>query len=194
MITWVRHAQSTWNAQGLWQGHTDVPLSEQGEREATALRDWLAGSTFDAVYCSDLLRCRQTCQLALPDVEMMIDPRLREINFGVYEGKSRETLTPEEAEAVRRWWVEPYKEKLEGGESMNCLNLRVSDFLTGLPEECHIAVFTHGGVIRNAVWQVVGAPRGGAWSVQIDNTSLTVLEYTSTRTLVHRINDSAHLE
>ena len=124
---------------------------------------------------------------------MVIDKRLREINFGIYEGKSKSTLTTDEAEAVQRWWVEPYKEKLQGGESMTCLNQRVSDFLSELPQECDIAIFTHGGVIRNAIWQVVGIPVQGAWSVQIENASVTMLEYTSRRILVHGVNDSAHL-
>ncbi|MCA9779914.1 MAG: histidine phosphatase family protein [Candidatus Eremiobacteraeota bacterium] len=193
-ITWIRHGQSTWNAQGIWQGHTDVPLSELGRDQAAALGRRLGSQRFDAVYSSDLARSRQTCELALPDAEMVLDERLREINFGVYEGKSRETLTTEEAAAVKTWWVEPYVEKLQGGESMTCLNIRVSEFLAELPSECEVAIFTHGGVIRNALWQVVGVPVQGAWSVQIENTSVTVLEYTSERTLVHRVNDSAHLE
>ena len=185
-ITWIRHGQSTWNAEGKWQGHTDVPLSELGREQATALGRRLDPQRFDAVYSSDLTRSRQTCELALPKANMLLDKRLREINFGVYEGKSRDTLTT--------WWVEPYLEKLQGGESMTCLNTRVSEFLAELPAECEVAIFTHGGVIRNALWQVVGVPVQGAWSVQIENTSVTVLEYTSERTLVHRVNDSAHLE
>jgi broad specificity phosphatase PhoE len=192
-ITWIRHGQSTWNAEGIWQGHTDVPLSELGKEQAKALNPRLESRQFDAVYSSDLLRCQETCRLAMPDTEMVVDQRIREINFGIYEGKSKDTLTPEEAEAVQRWWVDPYNEKLKGGESMACLDERVAGFLTELPEECEVAIFTHGGVIRNAIWQIVGIPDKGAWSVQIDNTSVTVLEYTSRRTLVHRINDSAHL-
>lgn len=193
-ITWIRHGQSTWNAQGIWQGHTDVPLSELGRDQAAALGRRLGSQRFDAVYSSDLARSRQTCELALPDADMILDERLREIHFGVYEGKSRETLTTEEAAAVKTWWVEPYVEKLRGGESMTCLNTRVSEFLAELPAECEVAIFTHGGVIRNALWQVVGVPVQGAWSVQIENTSVTVLEYTSERVLMHRVNDCAHLE
>ena len=193
-ITWIRHGQSTWNAEGKWQGHTDVPLSELGREQATALGRRLDPQRFDAVYSSDLTRSRQTCELALPKANMLLDKRLREINFGVYEGKSRDPLTTSEAAAVKTWWVEPYLEKLQGGESMTCLNTRVSEFLAELPAECEVAIFTHGGVIRNALWQVVGVPVQGAWSVQIENTSVTVLEYTSERTLVHRVNDSAHLE
>jgi broad specificity phosphatase PhoE len=192
-ITWIRHAQSTWNAEGIWQGHTNVPLSELGESQARALRQRLKDRPFDLIYSSDLERCQRTCRLALPGAKMIVDKRLREINFGIYEGKSKNTLTAAQAEAVQCWWVDPYQEKLEGGESMACLNQRVGDFLSGLPQQCDIAIFTHGGVIRNAIWQIVGIPVQGAWSVQIENTSVTTLEYTSRRTLVHGINDCAHL-
>ena len=193
-ITWIRHGQSTWNALGKWQGHTDTPLSELGKAQARALAERLKDSAFDAVYSSDLERARETCRLALPTADMQIDERLREINFGIFEGCTWTSLSEEQAGAVERWWVEPYAEKLEAGESMTCLNDRVNEFLSELPESCNIAIFAHGGVIRNAIWQVVGPPSKASWSVQIANTSMTVLEYTPKKVLVHKINDSAHLE
>lgn len=77
---------------------------------------------------------------------------------------------------------------------MECVQARVNDFLTELPSTCEIAIFTHGGVIRNAIWQVVGKPVGGTWSVQVENTSLTVIEYTPRKSVIQRINDHAHLD
>lgn len=193
-ITWIRHGQSEWNAQGKWQGHTDTELSETGRQQALALRRRLEGSNFDTVYASDLKRAQATARLALPSSELIIEPRIREISFGVFEGRSWDTLQPQEAEFMKVWWVYPYAHQIEGGESMTCVNTRVSEFLEELPQETEIAIFTHGGVIRNAIWQVVGLPKEGGWSVQLDNTSLTVIEYLPEQAVIHRINDRAHLE
>ena len=193
-ITWIRHGQSEWNAQGRWQGHTDILLSERGQEQALALSRRLKGVEFDAVYSSDLQRALQTCRLALPCQDVRIDPRLREINFGIYEGNYWDGLTAGERSLVGEWWADPYRCKLEGGESMECVQARVAEFLDELPASCEIAVFTHGGVIRNAIWQVVGKPVGGSWSVQIENTSLTVMQYTENKSVIQRINDHAHLD
>lgn len=193
-ITWIRHGQSEWNAIGKWQGHTDTPLSKLGKQQASKLAKRLRGLKFDAVYSSDLQRAAETGRLALPETEIRIDSRLREINFGIYEGKTRESLTQEEQKSVFGWWANPYTRKLQGGESMECLNRRVFDWMQELPTEADICVFCHGGVVRNAVWQVVGKPMAGDWSVAVDNTSLTVIEYDSERNLVSRLNDAAHLE
>lgn len=193
-ITWVRHGQSIWNAEGRWQGHSDVALSDLGEQQARALSARLSQRTFDAVFSSDLLRSQQTCRLALPGAEMKIDARLREINFGVYEGQTWSSMDESQSNAVKTWWDEPYKNKLEGGESMDCLNQRVVEFLEELPAECEVAIFTHGGVVRNAVWQVVGPPLKGQWTIVIDNTSLTTIEYLTGKIRLHQVNDVAHLD
>lgn len=152
-----------------------------GERQAASLAPRLSQRTFDAIYSSDLLRSQQTCRLALPGAEMNIDSRLREINFGMYEGQTWSSVDESQSNAVKTWWDEPYENKLEGGESMDCLNRRVVEFLEELPAECEVAIFTHGGFVRNAVWQVVGPPVKGHWTIRIENTSLTTIEYLTIR-------------
>lgn len=193
-ITWIRHGESEWNAGKRWQGHTDIPLSEVGRRQARALARRLSRSEYDSVYCSDLSRALDTATIATGNRAPIVTPLLREIHFGIFEGKSPPILTDEERDEVDRWWASPYDFKLRGGESMECVDLRIREWMSCLPTECSVLVFTHGGVIRNALWQVVGKPSKANWSVAIDNTSLTEIEYTSDRTLIHRVNDTAHLQ
>lgn len=193
IITWVRHGQSEWNAIGRWQGHSDIPLSPLGEAQAKALKTRLRTQDFDLIYSSDLIRANQTGVLALPNSEIISDPRLREINFGIFEGQTSDGLSEEARKEVYSWWGRPYDSKLTEGESMQCLQDRVQDWMDELPKSCHVLVFTHGGVVRNAVWQIVGPPSNGEWSVVVDNTSLTVVEYGPKRNLLRVVNDSSHL-
>ena len=165
-----------------------------GRRQARALARRLKAEDFDLVFSSDLKRALETATLALPQAEVQTTPLLREVNFGVYEGQTMKTLDEQGREEVLAWWKAPYSHKLKGGESMECLNKRVESWMSELPEEGRIAVFAHGGLIRNAVWQIVGKPTSGEWSVAIENTSLTVIEYGPQRTLLQRVNDRAHLE
>ncbi|MCA9797558.1 MAG: histidine phosphatase family protein, partial [Candidatus Eremiobacteraeota bacterium] len=73
-VWWIRHGQSTWNEEGRWQGHADVPLTELGRQQARSLQARLAGIGFDQVFSSDLERASQTASLALPDRRVQLDP------------------------------------------------------------------------------------------------------------------------
>jgi probable phosphoglycerate mutase len=84
----VRHGETDWNAEGKLQGHTDRPLNDYGRRQAQALADRLAGESIDAVYASDLSRARETAEIlgAKLGLPVLVDPDLREKNWGNWEG------------------------------------------------------------------------------------------------------------
>ncbi|MBI4759502.1 MAG: histidine phosphatase family protein, partial [Chloroflexi bacterium] len=84
----VRHGETDWNAEERYQGTTDVPLSAQGRAQAQALTSRMAGEVLDAIYASDLQRAWQTAEvIAAPHgLPVRPEPRLREIDFGAWEG------------------------------------------------------------------------------------------------------------
>lgn len=204
IITWIRHGETDWNACGRWQGHSESALSERGRAQALALnrRFRRAGYRFDQIVCSDLGRAVETAALVFPEQTVEPDPRLREIHFGRFEGQRWSELSSQEQDELERWWRSPYDFALSGGgESMAEVRHRVDAWLkeqrSGLhPESApwRLAVVTHGGVIRDALWRETSPPSHGAWSFQIENTSLTVIAYESERRLIQRTNDCAHLE
>ena len=168
-----------------------------GTQQAKALGRRLANGsyTFDKVYSSDLGRAHETALLALPDAEIIVDPRLREIHFGIFEGRNLDKLEEAERAELSGWWKSPYDRALRGGgESMTDLRARVDAWRAELEGAKEIAVFTHGGVIRDALWRETSPPHDGAWSFQIDNTSMTAITYSSRRNLILKVNDCAHLE
>ncbi|HSO95917.1 MAG TPA: histidine phosphatase family protein, partial [Acidimicrobiia bacterium] len=81
----IRHGESTWNAAGRWQGHADPPLSTTGMAQARAAAPALVD--IDVVWCSDLVRARQTADLcAPPDVVVHTEVLLRERHVGAWTG------------------------------------------------------------------------------------------------------------
>ena len=86
----IRHGQTDWNLHHRYQGITDIPLNSLGEEQAIKANALMKSYHFDAVYCSDLDRAKTTARLALKDIypyeKITFDRRLRERNFGAYEG------------------------------------------------------------------------------------------------------------
>ncbi|TFW34728.1 histidine phosphatase family protein [Massilia horti] len=87
-IILIRHGETAWNAERRLQGHLDIALNEEGERQAAALADALAHESFDLIVASDLLRARQTAEALarLHGMPVQIDRSLRERCYGGFEG------------------------------------------------------------------------------------------------------------
>jgi broad specificity phosphatase PhoE len=93
----ARHGETPWNLEGRWQGHTDIALSTRGREQARALAARLRDLGIGHIRASDLARARETAEIVGRELgisEVVIDPRLRERSFGVFEG-----LTGEECAA-----------------------------------------------------------------------------------------------
>ena len=192
-IWWIRHGESLWNREGRWQGHSDIELSSLGEEQAHRLSLRLQGVGFQRVYSSDLARARRTAELALPGRELSADPRLREVHFGEFEGRALADFDEQKRQLLQDWLKDPFRMRIPGGESMGDVRVRVGEWFSELEEEGRVAVFTHGGVIRSEIWQIVGPPQDNRWTVQIENTSITRIRYGS-RISLERVNDCYHLE
>ncbi|MGO2133069.1 MAG: histidine phosphatase family protein [Halomonas sp.] len=152
----VRHGLTAWNLQRRYQGHQDIPLDMSAaapglERLRKALADW----HFDVVYCSDLIRCRQTLSIISegrdwPDAQF--DLRLRELSFGDYEGHTYEELV--ERSDYRAWVDKRGAIAPPGGERADELGARLIEWLNEAREratelgQCRLLVVTHGGTIR----------------------------------------------
>ncbi len=160
----LRHAQSTWNAEGRWQGWGDPPLSPEGVSEVGPVAGWL-GHTWPgmaAVVSSDLRRARQTAgpvadRLGVGPV--VVDAGLRERDVGAWTGLTTEQIEsawPGQVPALR----EGRLDRPPGGESTAELLARATAGLDRLRARWpgrEVLVVCHGGVIR-AVEQHLGAP------------------------------------
>jgi alpha-ribazole phosphatase len=153
----VRHGLTSWNQERRYQGHRDIPLLLPDAVEGLdRLRDALAGETFDAIHCSDLTRCRQTLAHVREghdaEVEVVHDARLRELDFGDYEGQCYDQLKDDPA--YRAWINSRGEQPTPGGESIIVLRERLTAWLGGVfaaadnAGQRRVLAVTHGGVIR----------------------------------------------
>jgi broad specificity phosphatase PhoE len=149
----VRHAESEWNAQRRWQGHGDVPLSEQGRAEAALAAEALRH--FDLrgpIVASPLMRALETAEiiasvLARGDVET--DDDFKEIDVGDWTGKTIEEVEELWGAELAAWRAGEL-EAPPGGESRDALVrrvLRAIERVAGAHPGESLLVVTHGGVI-----------------------------------------------
>ena len=94
----MRHGTTEWNEQGITQGRTNNLLSARGVAQTEEVAKNYAEVEFDAIYVSPLMRTRQTASImnAEHNVPIFQDARLLEIDQGIFAGRSKEGLTPEE--------------------------------------------------------------------------------------------------
>lgn len=191
----IRHGETDWNRDGRVLASTDVALNEAGLEQARRLGARLAaaGVRFDGVYCSDMDRARTTAELVFPRVGIQPDPRLRELDYGVFEGERWDALDAERAELARVWRADPYSRRTPGGESYDDVITRFDSFRAELPPSSRIAVVTHGGTIRCVLYAAMGRPPRGHWSVEIANTAITRVRYDDGVTTLISMNDHSHL-
>ena len=149
----IRHAESTWNAAGRWQGQGDPPLSLEGREQALALAGQLAGERIEVLIASDLARSVQTAAIlgARWGVVPQHDARLREIDIGAWTGLTREQIVERDAELLARFEAERLEARPGGGETRLEIRARVHAAVAEL-EAAHrgqrLALVTHLGVIR----------------------------------------------
>ncbi len=164
----LRHGQSTWNAEGRWQGWSDPTLSEVGRAQAAEAAGHLGGFGLTSVTASDLDRARTTATIvasALGLAAVAIDADIREYNVGDWEGLTRpeiELRWPDHLEA----WRKGRLAATPGGETRVAFLARVETGLARVAasDDDSPLVITHGGVIR-ALEQLAGGER----SAVIDN-------------------------
>jgi len=152
----IRHAQSTMNAAGLWQGQADPPLSEEGREQARDLGERLRGDSLSVLVSSDLRRARETAEIAAQRLGIAAhpEPALRELDVGDWSGLAAEEIARRWPGEFARFQAGDVDARPGGGETRRELRARVVAALCALPQRYRgdrIAVVTHLGVIRTLV-------------------------------------------
>lgn len=180
-LYFLRHGQTTWNADGnRYAGATDVPLTETGIAQARKGGELIRDLSFDAVYCSGLSRALETAKLALDgrDIPIVRDPRLNEMNYGTWEGKTHAEILAEPDNHWHDWVADPDAWRPgESGELASELVARVTAFLYDVlqPGRTVLAV-AHHTTGRLLIAHMLEMPLANYRRLQLDNASLSLFE------------------
>lgn len=160
----------------------DEPLDDGGVRDARRLRDVLAAA--DAAFSSPALRARQTAEAAGLSAER--DPDLAECDFGIWATLTLEAIHARDPDGLQAWFEDPDAAP-HGGESHAQMAERVRCFLGRVGRGTTVAV-THGGVVKTALIEALGAPYPSFWRIDVAPASITELRRRDGAWTVARAN------
>jgi probable phosphoglycerate mutase len=196
----VRHGESAPAREdepfALVDGHGDPELAPAGREQAERVADRLASEPIAAIYVSTL---RRTAQTAAPlaarlGLEPRVEPDLREVYLGEWEGGLFRKHVAEGHPAARRMYAEQRWDVIPGAEPTEAFADRVRGAITRIaaahPDQT-VAVVSHGGVIGQVLAEA-GRARGFAFTGS-DNGAISHLVVTDERWIIRRYNDTAHL-
>ncbi len=159
-----------------YRGQTDDPLSDLGW---TQMRGKLAGLTpWQRVISSPLSRCRAFAEelSGARNLPLQVDERLKEVGFGVWEGKTRAQLNAEDPNQLARFRANPVNARPPGAEPMEHFYKRVAAALEEIfvrHRDEHILIVCHAGVIRMALVHALGIPLGHAYRIEVASAALS---------------------
>jgi probable phosphoglycerate mutase len=181
MVVLVRHGETEWSTSGRHTGRTDVPLTEEGERQgkalAAVLERLLAGRRVVLSLTSPLARARRTAQLA--GLGATEEPALAEVDYGQYEGRTTSSIRTTEA----GWTV--WTGELPGGETLDEVAVRADGLIARVREALAAVAATdpppavvlvgHGHLLRVLAARWIGLPPSAAGLFALDTASVSVL-------------------
>jgi broad specificity phosphatase PhoE len=168
----VRHGETEWSLNGRHTGVTDLPLTEHGRQVARKLVPVLAKESFALVLTSPLGRARETSELAGLGGRAVVDPDLREWNYGEYEG-----LTPQQIAEKRPGWL-IFRDGCPGGETPEQIGARVDRLIARVHGvDGDVALFAHGHVFRVLGARWIGLPPGDGQHLLLETATVSVLSY-----------------
>lgn len=169
----IRHGETEWSRTSRHTSRTEIALTDQGEQEAFALKATLQPVQFAHVYTSPSLRARQTCALSLSVAAAEIDPRLREWDYGDYEGQRSADIRMD-----RPHW-NLFLNGCPQGESPRQVSSRADHLIAHLRTLVgNVALYSHGqfGSVLAARW--IGLAVITAQHFHLGAASFSVLGYS----------------
>ncbi len=195
----IRHGETVWNQQRRMQGHSDSPLSETGLRQAQLLARRLKQIAFGTLYSSDSGRAHHTAR-SVAEVtghDIVLEPRLRERHFGVFEGLTGSEIEASYPADYARFKNRDQAHVIPGGESALQFRERVFACLheiAGRHARELVVVVTHGLVLDVFYRAALGIPPELPRMHELVNGAINRLRYDGVAWHIEAWADSSHLD
>ena len=191
-IVLVRHGEPEESIRGRCYGRLDVGLSARGREQVRLTQHLLADVPFMTVYSSPRRRAIESAGLLAADrAGVTVDERLREIDFGIFEGLTYDEIARRFPEKYEEWMKRPTDVAFPGGETFAAMAARVRHAFDDL-RRTHmgqvIVVVSHGGVNRVALASALGLDLGRIFRLDQAYACVNVVDYFPDESVVRLVN------
>lgn len=178
----IRHGQTDWNLAGRYQGQSDVPLNATGRAQAQTISQILKDQSFAALYSSDLGRARETAEIIgeMLSLPVQLEPRLREIHQGEWEGQLSTVIRARYADLWQERLVDPASVRPPGGETVGEVAARVWAALDEIAQQHpndSVIIVSHGLALATAICKAQNIPVGQAYNFIPENVQPVWIEW-----------------
>ncbi len=165
----VRHGQTEWNVKHKFQGHQDSPLTDMGIKQAQWLEEAIRNEQIDMIYSSSSLRARRTAEIirGTREIDIIESDDLREINLGIWEGRTQDEVKELYLEAFNDFWDNPEKFKVENSETFRQVSDRAINMMRQTVNDNQgksILIVTHTVVVKLIMAYFEGRPMKELWN------------------------------
>ena len=200
-IILIRHGVTLWNVEARIQGISDVELSPEGLRQAELLAENFPFDKVDAVYSSDLSRAKTTAKFVADKFNLPVQTTagLREVDFGIWEGKSFAELEKYEADNLKIFHTNPTELRLNRAETFQQAQARAMNEIKKiiayheLDGESRVVAVAHGSINRAILCAILDIPLKNMWRLSQFNTAINIFRVDDGNFTVQLINSTAHL-
>jgi phosphoserine phosphatase len=195
----VRHGQTAWNKEEVFRGRTDVPLNDEGLREAELAGGYFKGLEIDAIYSSPLSRAWQTAQKIARDHSLDVQALdgLIDMSFGGWEGRSLKEIQEKDERRCRQWREEPHLFRPAGGETLDEVRVRA---LAALEEVIHkhfektLVLVSHRVINKVLICGILGLDNSHFWQIRQDTTAINLIQHRNGKYILSLMNETCHLK
>ena len=195
----VRHGQTEWNRELRFRGRADIPLNENGHKQASAIADTLKDKGISAIYTSPLRRSIETARPVgvVFHIETTTVQGLIDINYGEWEGLAYDEVRQRYATLYREWEERPNLVTFPNGESLDDVRGRAFSAFTEIVEKNSgksILIIPHRVINKVLLCALLGLSNAHFWSILQDTACINVIEYSDRRFVLVKMNDTCHLK
>lgn len=192
----VRHSETSWNRQRIFQGITNVPLSKIGLTQANLLAKKLSDENIGVIYTSVLKRAIVTAekiQKFHKKAKIIKTKKLNELSWGIWEGIKLDEVKKRYPELYEKREKDRFNFKIPKGESLKMLKKRIKKFLSCIgvkSEDGAILIVGHLNVNRVLIGTLMGWKDEKTSSINLDNASVVAIKTNKGRAKILRTSSS----
>jgi broad specificity phosphatase PhoE len=195
----VRHGQTAWNVGEVFRGRADIPLDETGKKEARLAGEALKDANLHAVYTSPLSRSMETAENIAKFHNLSVTPlnAIIDINYGEWEGMSRQDVEEKYPDLYRLWVEEPHNVRFPKGESLEEVRSRTMaalDELVSTHEGENILLVAHRVTNKVICCAVLGLDNINFWRIQQDTACTDLFNYSKGQWIISYLNQTSYLK